>query len=396
LLDTPPEQPYERLVQVAQRILDVPVAGFCLIDEDRQWLKAVEGSETRETPREVAFCNHAITDGELLVVPDARRDPRFQDNPLVVRESGVRAYAGMPVRAYNGTCIGTLIALDWTPRRFSSQERAHLEMLGERLEEHLELRRLALQLADHRHSGHLDDERARELEELWESSGQMLLEELVDLERNSADANWRVDPEQRMTFEDAVASVVASFDMAKQMAINFRNLGQTRDGFELMPETFLPSALAGAARDKFRGRFEGQSRSLSIEDYTDGFELRADLGVLRRVLENLVDNAVSYSPIGTDVRVEFQSDGDWLTVRVRDRGPGPNKRLGDQVFDEGVSRETLIDSGSPGPRLGDGLSYVRDAVEAHGGIVGYDHGDPTGCIFWFCVPSNPRGLPVEQ
>ncbi|MGM0556386.1 MAG: GAF domain-containing sensor histidine kinase [Myxococcota bacterium] len=396
LLDTPPEEPFERLVQVARRVLDVPVAGFCLLDESRQWFKAVDGGDARQTPREFAFCNHAITTGEPLVVSDARRDPRFKDNPLVTQEVGVRAYAGMPIRAYNGSYIGTLIVLDWTARRFTQQECAHLKMLAERLEEHLELRRLAMQVEGHRQNGAIADDRAGELQELWEASSRMMLEELAGLERSAAEANWRVDPEQRMTFEDAVASVAASFDMAKQMAINFRNLGETRSGFDLMPETFCPSALVGTVREKFDHRFEAQNRTLSVEDRTDGFELRADLGVLRRVLENLIDNGVSYSPVGTDIHVEFQSDGDWLTVRVHDRGPGPSKQLGDRVFDEGVSRDTLIDSGAPGPRRGDGLSYVRAAVDAHGGIVGYEHGDPTGCIFWFCVPSNPRGLPVER
>jgi signal transduction histidine kinase len=397
LLDTPAGEPYERLVHVAQRILEVPVAGFCLMDERRQWFKAVAGSDLEQTPRSVSFCTHAIAADDMLLVSDATQDPRFRENPLVTREPGVRSYAGVPVRGHDGTAIGTLLVLDTVPRRFTQQEQARLRLLAERLEEHIELRRLALRLKDHRDRGEIEPERAEELEALWRESGEVMKRELDELEKRIESEDRAIDDGESTTFADAVDEVVASFDMAKQMLVNFRHLGMRRDGsFELLRETFAPEALSGCLFEKFEGRFEEQGRALHVEDSTENFSLKADLGVLRRVLEHLVENAVSYSPVSTDVRVEFNADGDWLTVRVFDRGPGPNKRLGDAVFEEGTTRQTLIDSGSPGPRRGDGLSYVRAAVEAHGGIVGYEHRDPTGCVFWFCVPSNPHGLPVEH
>lgn len=397
LIDTPPEEPYERIVQVVRRVLDVPVAGFCLMDEGRQWIKALRGGEMRQTPRDVAFCSHVVATGEGLVICDARVDPRFRDNPLVVGDPGVRAYAGVPVSAHNGTTIGTLMVIDTVPRSFDERELGFMRDMATRLEEHIELRRLAVQLQRHRDSGALDDARAAELDALWRTSGEMIVQELDDLERRAPAAGCADVDDDGSSFRAAVDCVVGSFDLARQMAVNFRHLGMNRDGsFDLCTEVFAPEALVAEIFGKFGSRLDRQNRSLCVEDSTGGFALSADLGVLRRVLEQLVDNALSYSSAGTDVQIQIQPDGDWLTVWVEDRGPGPDKRLGEAVFDAGVTRKTLVDSGPPGPRRGDGLSYVRAAVEAHGGIVGYEHGEPTGCVFWFCVPSNLDGNQVEH
>ena len=397
LLDTPPEEPYERLVAVAQRLLDAPMAAFCLLDETRQWSKASAGMEMAEMRRDLAFCNYTVAEGKPVIVSDTTRDARFADHPYVVDAPGLRAYAGVPVRAPDGEAIGTLIVLDTIARRFTPQEQANLRMLAERLEEHIELRRLALQTDDHRQRTPGDAGRVERLVDLWKTSGELMLQELEQLEDMATQTSARLDASDTTTFGDAVERVGALFDMAKEMMVHFRDLGMKGDGsFELQCEIFEPKALSASLFERFSRRFDKQGRELLLEDSTGDFELRGDLGVLRRVLEELVENAVAYSPVSTDVRIEFKADGDWLTVRVFDRGPGPNKRLEDEVYDEGMTRQTLIDSGSPGPRRGDGLSYVRGAVEAHGGIVGYDHCEPTGCVFWFCVPSNPLGLPIEH
>src|SRR5437660_3237533 len=97
VLDTPPEERFDRITRVAGRLFGVPIALVSLVDASRQWFKSVQGLAERETAREVSFCGHAILGDDAFVVPDARSDPRFADNPLVTGPLQVRFYAGQPL-----------------------------------------------------------------------------------------------------------------------------------------------------------------------------------------------------------------------------------------------------------------------------------------------------------
>lgn len=128
ILDTPPEAEFDTIVALAQRLLDVPIALVSLVDDHRQWFKARCGLSVSETGREHAFCSHAITSDDVMVVEDATQDPRFADNPLVTGEPGIRFYAGAPLRpAAEGfdddlPGIGTLCVIDTRPRTLSERE----------------------------------------------------------------------------------------------------------------------------------------------------------------------------------------------------------------------------------------------------------------------------------
>ncbi|MEO1190831.1 MAG: GAF domain-containing protein [Pseudomonadota bacterium] len=127
ILDTPAEAAFDQITRAVARKLDVPMALVSLVDEERQWFKSCRGLEARETPREQAFCAHALERSRALVVPDAAQDPRFQDNPLVTGPLGVRSYCGAPLRLPNGLVLGTLCVIDKEPRTFSESEIAFLE-----------------------------------------------------------------------------------------------------------------------------------------------------------------------------------------------------------------------------------------------------------------------------
>jgi len=128
LLDTPAEERFDRIVRLAERIFEVPIAYIALIDANRQWFKARCGLSVDQTGREVSFCSHTILQNEILVVPDAREDDRFHDNPLVVGDPFIRFYAGCPLAGPGGTNIGTLCLADTRPRQPTPAE---LELLGE-------------------------------------------------------------------------------------------------------------------------------------------------------------------------------------------------------------------------------------------------------------------------
>lgn len=135
VLDTPPEQAFDELVQLAAMICNVPVAVVSLVDEKRQWFKAAVGLDSYETSRDLAFCAHAILDpNQVMVVEDATLDPRFIDNCLVTQAPGIRFYAGAPLRVSEGIALGTLCIIDWVPRKLSPQDKLTLELLARQVE----------------------------------------------------------------------------------------------------------------------------------------------------------------------------------------------------------------------------------------------------------------------
>jgi diguanylate cyclase (GGDEF)-like protein len=143
VLDLPEDEHFTRLVQLASTVLETPIALISLVDRDRQWFLARHGLEATETPREMAFCAHAIASDETLVVPDARQDPRFCTNPLVTTDPKICFYAGTPLQSRDGHNLGTLCVIDRLPRHFSTNQVKLLEDLAQLVLRELELRRLA-------------------------------------------------------------------------------------------------------------------------------------------------------------------------------------------------------------------------------------------------------------
>ena len=173
VLDTHPEQSFDRFTRIAAKLFDTPVSAISLIDEERQWFKSCVGLDTRETSRDVSFSAHAICAAPPLIVPDATRDPRFATNPFVVGPPYIRFYAGAPLRTSDGFRLGTLCVVDTIPRSIPDRVRVEcLEDLAAQVMEQLELSRTTQQLAG-LHANLI--RRERELEEQrrrWEESEQ--------------------------------------------------------------------------------------------------------------------------------------------------------------------------------------------------------------------------------
>lgn len=135
ILDTPADDAFERLTQLARDLFDVPMALVSLVDEERQWFKSHPGLPICETSREVSFCAHAIAADMPLVIEDAQSDRRFADNPLVTGKPHIRFYAGHPLRPSDTLAVGTLCLISDRPRAFSTRDRQLLASLAGQVDE---------------------------------------------------------------------------------------------------------------------------------------------------------------------------------------------------------------------------------------------------------------------
>jgi signal transduction histidine kinase len=148
ILDSPPEKDFDDIVALAAGVCETPMSAVSLVDADREWAKASTGVELAETSRDVSFCAHAILGRDLMVIPDAREDVRFADNPIVTATNGIRFYAGAPLLTTDGFTLGTLCVMDTVPRRLDVEQQQALRALARQVTAQLELRRYAFALAN--------------------------------------------------------------------------------------------------------------------------------------------------------------------------------------------------------------------------------------------------------
>jgi diguanylate cyclase (GGDEF)-like protein/PAS domain S-box-containing protein len=140
ILDTPPEGEFDEVVALAAHLCEAPISTITLIDEHRQWFKAKVGLVLEQTSRDLAFCSHTVLQHEPLIITDARLDPRFADNPLVLHAPHLVFYAGFPLLPADGYAVGTLMVMDKVPRTLTPDQISTMQVLAHQVVARLELR----------------------------------------------------------------------------------------------------------------------------------------------------------------------------------------------------------------------------------------------------------------
>ncbi len=392
ILDTLPEQGFDDLTRLASSICGTPIALVSLVDAERQWFKSRVGLEAAETHRDLAFCAHAILEDGLLVVPDAFQDERFHDNPLVVGEPHVRFYAGAPLRTAGGHSLGTLCVIDHVPRQLTEAQQEALAALGRQVEAQLRLR-LRLRQAERREAESRSQRDAlarvqRQKDELLHVVMRDFQAPLSGIQSSASLVLSRpLVPEEA---RGAAREIRESAEGLKRMVANLLDAsGEESPLVPRMEEFDVTALLAEVARD-FTLRIQGSHRTFTQALRVGEARVQADRDLLRRALENLLDNSFRFTALGSGkVALEASQPEPWLLeVRVRDEGPAIPAASRAHVF------EPHLPDGAPTAARARasnavGLTFCRRAVQAHGGWIWVEDNPPRGTSFCLRIPLRP-------
>jgi len=370
ILDTAPERAYDDIVELASAICGTPIAAMTLLDGQRQWFKAKVGLPFDETPREEAFCAHAIMQPDLFVVQDAEHDERFADM-LAVKFSGVRFYAGSPIKSPDGFPLGTLCVLDVQSRDLTPVQSSALEALRRMVESHLELRRANHELV------RLERQK-RELTELVVHDLKNPIASILPNAKYLARAK-NISPDER----SAAVDIASASQAMLRLTLNILDISRAEEAMLVANrEPVEIAALVEGVRATLAGHASEDGTTLVVEIAGDVDGVAVDRDLVRRLLENLGDNALKYASRGV-VTLNAQREGSDLVLSVSDDGPGIPEADRERIFDKYAR---VQGAGHTERSRGLGLAFCKLACEAHGGTIKAEANTPRGMIFRARLP----------
>ncbi|MEY5024812.1 MAG: hypothetical protein RLZZ244_340, partial [Verrucomicrobiota bacterium] len=374
ILDSEGEAAYDDITTLASQICDTPIGLVSLVDSERQWFKSRRGLEATETPRETAFCAHAIAGSELFEVEDSRKDPRFSDNPLVSGDPGVVFYAGVPLDLEEGLHVGTLCVIDRKPRRLSDAQRAALRCLANQVIAQLRLRRANLQL----------QEAMASRSAFFAAMSHEIrtpMNGIVGMTSLLLDSTRESETREQLRIllncgENLLSILNGVLDFSRLEA----------GGVTFETRTFSVSHLLYHVRELLNPMAVGKGLTLRFESQEGPDWLVGDPMRLSQILMNLVGNAVKFTASGEIVvRVDRQvTDTDCaLEFSIQDQGIGIPESALPRLFQAFAQAELSTARRFGGTGLG--LAIARGLVEGMGGRISVQSIEGEGSTFRFEV-----------
>ena len=378
ILDTLEEQAYDDLTLLAAQICQVPIALISLVDKERQWFKSHYGLEARETPRQFAFCAHAILDKETFIVPDSSLDERFFDNPLVTGAPNVNFYAGVPlVLSGSKQAVGTLCVIDNTPRELSPEQQRALEALSRQVVSQLELRLKIREL--------------KEMDNIKDEFISMVSHELRTPITAIHGSLSLLKSVFATKIEDKPRELIEIADRNSDRLLSLVNdiLDVTKidaGKMDLDIQTMLVKDILLEAKmlnDPYIDHCECHLK-INPEAASASTELKVDKNRIHQILTNLISNAAKFSPRGAEIELNAEVNADNVMISVLDTGPGISAEVQKTLFERFSKLTTKSDKALRGTGLG--LYITKNLVEAHGGKVGCESKPGQGSRFFFTIP----------
>lgn len=393
ILDTLPEKEFDSLTQLASYICGTPIALISLVDESRQWFKSKVGLTAAETPRDVAFCSHAILQDDVFMIADSLKDPRFLDNPLATGAPHVRFYAGAPLNTPTGERIGTLCVIDHEPRQLDAGQLAALKSLATYVVSQLELRSRIF--------------------------AQNILNEELNLAKTAAEtaalakANFlaNMSHEIRTPLNGIVgnASLLSDTALSEDQREMVETMMSCSDGLLTVIDDILDLSKMEAGKLQLdRGPFEirktvqeainvvavgAEKKSIVIQPVFAELVpeyVVSDQGRYRQILLNLLSNAIKFSENGA-VKVEIDADfqGETtliLRTSVRDHGIGLSSEQQKNLFENFTQADASTTRKYGGSGLG--LAICRRLCNLLHGSISVESSLGRGARFLFTITAE--------
>ena len=384
ILDTLPEEAFDRLTALTAMTFDVPIALVTFVDRDRNWFKSQVGFPIEEIPREVGFCAHTIMNDEIMVVPDATMDVRFAEDEAVTGPAAIRFYAGMPLALESGLRLGTLCVMDTRsrPDGLSEREGDILKSLAELVVREIEYRQEFV------------NEKTDISDELLnaQSAKQQFLQMLSHELRTPLNA---------VLGFSALISTASDNDVAEKYREYAQDIGQAGDHLldlidGMLDWTRLERGELGLEDDvapvpdlvgRAIGLLPTADERVMVSPMDQLPKLRCDPRYVLQVLAHVIDNAITFSPEGQTVEIGAEvNEHRNLVVRVSDSGPGMQNEVRARAFD-------LFEKFDPAGMdfaqgIGLGLPISRKLMEVHGGSIEFDDDQRTGLTIVLAFPAH--------
>jgi len=405
LLDSDPEEAFDRLTRLAATILRAPSALVSLVDADRQFSKSAFGlaeplASERQTPLSHSFCQHTVASGAPLIIADAREHPLVRDNPAIP-DFGVVAYAGIPLVTPDGYVLGSFCVIDYQPRAWTAQDIAILTDLAAAVMTEIDLRMTAREATVRAAEREELLARAREAQAQAEAAVRLRNDFLTvaahDLRTPLTNMLGRIQlVERRLTrgkdvdppwLETQLESLSAS---TKRMLATVSELGdmarvQMGEALELELEDVDLAVLARVVVDEATlglGAHGVEATPIVLDAPETPVTARGDSARLQRVLHNIVGNAMKYSPRGAPVFVGVRERDSDVAITVRDEGVGIPANELPRIFTRYYRASTA--RGIAGSGIG--LSGAKAIVEQHDGVLSIESGEGRGTTVTIVLP----------
>ncbi|MFB5603121.1 MAG: sensor histidine kinase [Candidatus Nitrosomaritimum aestuariumsis] len=377
ILDTTPEEKFDRITKIAQIIFDVPIALISLVDVNRQWFKSCVGLSERETSRSVSFCSHAILSDDIFVIEDATKDERFADSPLVTGRPYVRFYAGKPIRAPDGMILGTLCVKDKVPRKFSRADRSVLTDLAKWVESEMNAIALTDQLKQNNQKLMMAEQILREQNIDLEEKVRITTEKLVKSEKLSAIGTMASRLAHDM--KDPLSVITATFSILEHQLENqidksikekFTRINQaTTDITRIIQDTlnFVRSSELEKSQSSITKIMKNTLTNMNIPKSVkvifpeNDVIINCDSRKMGAVFSNIIINAIQAVKNSGTINLKIEQNETKVFIKFEDSGPGIPKEILPKIFDP------LFTSKEIGTGLG--LGICKSIIEQHEGKI---------------------------
>lgn len=377
ILDTLPESDYDNIATIAAEICGTPISLISLIDDKRQWFKARHGLGATETPKEYAFCAHAINDPEnVFIVQDARKDERFHDNPIVTGDPNVIFYAGVPLVGEEGLPLGTLCVIDNKPNLLSKSQIRSLTALSDQVINLLELRKNKQLLEE---AFHNLEEKNQELERFAFIAAHDLKSPLAGV---SGIAQLFLDEYDAQVDEEGkemLKMLIGSTDKLRSLIDGLLDYSRSEKLLTEKKSKIDPLVL----KKDIAGLFTFNN-NLELNLRTTLTELVANRTALDQILINLITNAIKYNDKDLiKIELGISENASHYNFYVQDNGPGIDPKFHDRIFN-------IFEILAPNDKYGQtgngiGLATVKKIVGKSGGTIKVESELGKGAKFMFTL-----------